>query len=51
MGQLVSSMRSNTIGDRDLFTTSIAIANRQVLITENKKHFERVAGLDVEDWQ
>lgn len=50
-GQLASSMRSNTIGDRDLFIASIAIANRQALITENKKHFELVAGLDVEGWQ
>lgn len=49
-GQLSASMRSNTIGDRDLFIASIAIANRQTLITKNKKHFERVSGLDVEDW-
>lgn len=45
LGQLAASMRSNTIGDRDLFIASIAIANRQTLITENKKHFEREAGL------
>jgi tRNA(fMet)-specific endonuclease VapC len=50
-GQLAASMKSNTIGDRDLFIASIAIANRQTLITENKKHFERVASLDVEGWQ
>lgn len=49
-GQLVTSMKSNTIGDRDLFIASIAIANRQTLITKNKKHFERVTSLDVEEW-
>ncbi|NHI03648.1 hypothetical protein DYY67_2284 [Candidatus Nitrosotalea sp. TS] len=49
-GQLATSMKSNTIGDRDLFIASIAIANRQTLITKNKKHFERVTSLDVEDW-
>ncbi|MHB8545719.1 MAG: type II toxin-antitoxin system VapC family toxin [Nitrosotalea sp.] len=51
LGQLAASMRSNGIGDRDLFIASIAIANRQTLITKNKKHFERVTGLDVEGWQ
>lgn len=49
-GQLATSMKSNTIGDRDLFIASIAIANRQTLITKNKKHFERVTSLDVEEW-
>ncbi|MDE1728770.1 MAG: type II toxin-antitoxin system VapC family toxin [Thaumarchaeota archaeon] len=49
-GQLATSMKSNTIGDRDLFIASIAIANRQTLITKNKKHFERVTNLDVEGW-
>lgn len=49
-GELVQSLKSNTIGDRDLFIASIAISNKQILVTKNKKHFERVPGLRVEDW-
>jgi tRNA(fMet)-specific endonuclease VapC len=45
------SLRSDPIGDRDLFIASIALANKQILIiTKNKKHFQRIPGLQVEDW-
>lgn len=40
--ELVQSTKTNTIGDRDLFIASIALAN--------KKRFERVPGLQVEGW-
>ena len=49
-GHLVQSMRSDSIGDRDLFIASISLSNNQALVTKNKRHFERVAGLRVEDW-
>jgi tRNA(fMet)-specific endonuclease VapC len=49
-GELYNSLRSNSIGDRDLFIASIARANGQTLITRNVKHFERVPGLKVESW-
>jgi tRNA(fMet)-specific endonuclease VapC len=49
-GELAHSMKSDTIGDRDLFIASIALANKQPLITRNRKHFERVPGLQVEGW-
>lgn len=49
-GELVHSMKSDTIGDRDLFIASIALANKQVLITRNRKHFERIPNLQVEGW-
>lgn len=49
-GQLAHSMRSDSIGDRDLFIASISLSNNQTLVTKNKKHFERIAGLRVEDW-
>lgn len=49
-GELAQSLKSNTIGDRDLFIASIAVSNKQVLITKNRKHFERVSGLLVEGW-
>jgi tRNA(fMet)-specific endonuclease VapC len=49
-GELAQSLKSDTIGDRDLFIASIAISNNQILITKNKKHFERVLGLQVDGW-
>lgn len=49
-GELSHTMKSGIIGDRDLFIASIALSNKQTLITRNKKHFERVPGLQVESW-
>lgn len=49
-GRLYSELKSNVIGDRDLFIASIALSNKQTLITRNKKHFERIPGLQVEGW-
>lgn len=49
-GQLAADMKSNTIGDLDLLIASVALSNKQVLITRNKKHFERIPGLQVESW-
>lgn len=49
-GELSEVMKSNPIGDRDLFIACIALANRQGIVTGNLKHFERVPGLVVEDW-
>jgi tRNA(fMet)-specific endonuclease VapC len=47
-GRLYNELKSKSIGDRDLFIASIALTNKQVLITRNKKHFERVPGLKIE---
>lgn len=49
-GQLSADLKSNTIGDLDLLIASIALSNRQALVTRNKKHFDRVSGLEVQDW-
>ena len=49
-GELSESMRSDTIGDRDLFIASIALVNNQSILTGNRKHFERIPGLIVETW-
>ncbi len=49
-GDLAHALKSDTIGDRDLFIASITLANKQTLITRNKKHFERVPGLQIEEW-
>jgi tRNA(fMet)-specific endonuclease VapC len=48
--ELAQSTKSNTIGESDLFIASIALSNKQSLITRNKKHFERIGGLQVEIW-
>jgi len=49
-GELAEAMKSDMIGDRDLFVASIALANRQGVVTGNLRHFERVPGLVVEGW-
>lgn len=49
-GQLSAELKSNTIGDLDLLIASIALSNKQTLITRNKKHFERVPEVEVEGW-
>lgn len=49
-GQLSEKLKSNIIEPLDLLIASIAIANRQTLLTRNIKHFERVPGLTVESW-
>lgn len=48
--KLYNEMKASSIGDRGLFIASIAIANKQTLMTRNLKHFERVPDLKVESW-
>lgn len=38
------------IGDADMRIASIALANDLTVVTANVRHFERVAGLRVENW-
>lgn len=49
-GKLSAQLKSSTIGDSDLFIASIALANKQAILTRNVRHFERVSGLKVESW-
>lgn len=49
-GKLAEQLKSNAIGEIDLFIASIAISNKQTLLTRNVKHFERVPGLTIESW-
>lgn len=49
-GRLAKQLKSNGIGELDLFIASIALSNKQSLLTRNSKHFERVLGLTVESW-
>ena len=51
-GRLVNDLKAkgSPIGDLDTLVASTAIVHRQVLLTRNKAHFERVPGLVVETW-
>lgn len=38
------------IDDIDIIIAGIAISNKLVLVTHNRNHFERIYGLEIEDW-
>jgi tRNA(fMet)-specific endonuclease VapC len=38
------------LDDIDLLIAGVAIANKLVLVTHNKSHFERIRRLEIEDW-
>jgi tRNA(fMet)-specific endonuclease VapC len=38
------------IDDIDLLIAGTAIANELILVTNNRKHFDRITQLEVEDW-
>jgi tRNA(fMet)-specific endonuclease VapC len=40
-----------SIGAYDLQIAAIALANNLTLVTHNTREFERVEGLQVEDWE
>lgn len=50
VGELDATIKSSPIGEADLLIASIALTNKQLLITRNKKHFERIPGLKVQGW-
>jgi tRNA(fMet)-specific endonuclease VapC len=47
---LAKQLKSNSIGELDLFIASIALSNKQSLLTRNTRHFVRAPGLAVESW-
>ena len=42
--------QGNPLDDMDILIASIAIENELVLVTRNRKHFERIKNLEIEDW-
>lgn len=44
------AIRSSPIGERDMVTAAIAVANGLTLVTHNTREFSRVEGLALEDW-
>ena len=51
-GRLVNDLKAkgSPIGDLDTLVASTAIVHRQILLTRDKTHFEKVPGLIVESW-
>jgi len=51
-GRLTNELGSkdSPIGDLDALIASTAIVHRQILLTKNRKHFDRLPGLVTESW-
>jgi tRNA(fMet)-specific endonuclease VapC len=51
-GKIKADLRSKgtIIEDFDSLIASIAIANKSILVTNNIEHFERIDGLQIQDW-
>jgi len=45
-----SRKRGQPIDDIDLLIAGIALASQLVLVTRNREHFKRIAGLELADW-
>lgn len=42
--------KGTPVDDIDLLIAGIAIENNMIVVTNNTSHFERIEGLDVENW-
>lgn len=42
--------KGQSIDDIDLLIAGTAMVNGLVVVTQNRKHFDRMTGLEVEDW-
>ena len=38
------------VADADLFIASVAVARNATLVTGNRRHFDRIPGVAIEDW-
>ena len=42
--------KGELVEDADIFIAAICITNDFVLVTNNTKHFDRISGLNIENW-
>ena len=51
-GGIYAELRKNgnPLDDIDLLIAGTALANKMVFVTRNKRHFERIRMLEIEDW-
>lgn len=42
--------KGTPVDDIDILIAGIAIANNLIIVTNNVKHFEKIEGLEIEDW-
>ena len=51
--ELYSSLRQsgNTLDDIDLLIAGVAIENEMTLVTNNERHFGRIPGMKIENWE
>jgi tRNA(fMet)-specific endonuclease VapC len=42
--------RGQGLADADLFIAAIAVANRAIVVTGNRRHYERIPGVTLENW-
>jgi tRNA(fMet)-specific endonuclease VapC len=51
-GDIYASLRKKgtPVDDIDILIAGIAIANDLILVTNNRRDFEKIEGLEIEDW-
>ncbi|MGE0083848.1 MAG: type II toxin-antitoxin system VapC family toxin [Desulfococcaceae bacterium] len=51
-GEIYTELRKtgNPLDDIDLLIAGTALANKMIFVTRNKRHFERIRMLEIEDW-
>ena len=51
-GELKALLRrqGNIVADADLLIASIALAQGAIVVTGNERHFDRMPGLEIENW-
>ena len=48
--RLLKDKKLKKIGRGDLLIAAITLANKATLVTRNRKHFQQVSGLQLENW-
>lgn len=51
-GELKAALQRSemVLDDMDLLIASTALTHNLILVTNNEKHFQRIQGLDLENW-